>query len=644
MMIQATRGRDTFSLRRRLQRILGRDWQVAWPFIAPVVALMVGFIAWPLVEAVVISFTARTIRGEQYWVWFDNYIRLWQDPFFWMAVRTTIIYTTACILLKFIFGLTAALVIQAQVRGRDVLTGMILLPWIIPSVVQALTWKSIFDPLFGSLNYILLQLGIISEGISWLGNPRLALPAVIAANVWAGIPFFTVNILAGLQSIPQELYEAAEVDGASEWQRFRHISLPGIRYVALVAVLLSTIWTFNSFEVIFLLTGGGPAGMTRVYSVLTYQYGMIGLRFGPAAAIALSMTPVLAFLILLLSGYMRRDVSADLEETWQSRLLSALGRVFGLILRIVLFPVQLVLNGLEAAGKAARRAIARPAAAARRQARRRMWLIVRLLTMAVLLLLIYFPFYWVVVTAFKTELQITLRQNILWPAPWSMEQFNRLFNEQPFFTWARNTTIVTTFSTILSVAFSALGAYALARLRFRGADTLNAVLLVTYLIPGALMFIPLYQILTQLGLINSLAGLIAVYPTFMMPFSTWLLLGYYRSIPEDLEHAAMVDGATRLGAFLRVTLPLTKPALLAVALFAFTSAWKEFLYAFVFIRSDNLKTLTVGMATTIYGDIYPWGLLMASALVISIPVVILYMSAQRFMVAGLTAGAIKGGG
>lgn len=623
---------------RRLDRILGRDWQVALPFIAPVVILMVAFIAWPLVEAVLISFTARTIRGEQQWVWFDNYIRLWQDPFYWQSVRTTIVFTTSCIILKFIFGLIAALVINAQVRGRNILTGLVLLPWIIPSVVQALTWKSIFDPLFGALNYILLQLGIISEGISWLGNPRLALPAVILANVWAGIPFFTVNILAGLQSIPQELYEAAEVDGASEWQRFRHITLPGIRFVALVAVLLSTIWTFNSFEVIFLLTGGGPAGTTRVYSVLTYQYGMIGLRFGPAAAIALTMTPVLGFLILLLSGYMRRDVSTDVEETWQTKLLNFLGRIIGFVLGLVLWPLRLIANGLNTAIRAAR-----PAGPARTSARRRTLTLVRAVTMIVLLVLIYFPFYWIIITAFKTELQITMRQNILWPAPWSLEQFHKLFFEQPFFLWARNTIIVTIFSTALSVSLSALGAYALARLRFRGADTLNAVLLITYLIPGALMFIPLYQILTNLGLINSLVGLIAVYPTFMMPFSTWLLLGYYRSIPEDLEHAAMVDGATRLQAFLKVTLPLTKPALLAVALFAFTSAWKEFLYAFVFIRSDNLKTLTVGMATTIYGDIYPWGLLMASALVISIPVVIIYMSAQKFMVAGLTAGAIKGG-
>jgi multiple sugar transport system permease protein len=355
------------------------------------------------------------------------------------------------------------------------------------------------------------------------------------------------------------------------------------------------------------------------------------------------MTPILAFLILLLSGYMRRDVGTDVEDTWQTRFLGFIGKIFGVIITIVLLPFRLIVNGLSALITWVRNALGLKRGQSDDTTRRRVLNLVRIATMILLLILIYFPFYWIIITAFKTEAQITLRENILWPTPWSLEQFHRLFFEEEFFTWARNTIVVTIFSTTVSVAFSALGAYALARLRFRGADTLNAVLLVTYLIPGALMFIPLYQILSELGLINKLSGLIAVYPTFMMPFATWLLLGYYRSIPEELEHAAMVDGATRLQAFLKVTLPLTKPALLAVALFAFTAAWKEFLYAFVFIRSDHLKTLTVGMATTIYGDIYPWGLLMAAALVISIPVVILYMSAQRFMVAGLTAGAIKGG-
>ena len=197
-------------------------------------------------------------------------------------------------------------------------------------------------------------------------------------------------------------------------------------------------------------------------------------------------------------------------------------------------------------------------------------------------------------------------------------------------------------TTALAVSVAALGAYALARLTFRGAQSMQTVLLITYLLPAALMFIPLYGILAQIGLINTRWALVVTYPTGMIPFATWLLMGYYRAIPEELEHAAMVDGATRLQAFLRVTLPLTTPALLAVTLFSFTAAWKEYLFAFVFISSDKLMTLPVGLAQTIFGDIYPWGLLMAASVIISIPVVVFYMWGQRFMVAGLTSGSVKG--
>lgn len=167
-------------------------------------------------------------------------------------------------------------------------------------------------------------------------------------------------------------------------------------------------------------------------------------------------------------------------------------------------------------------------------------------------------------------------------------------------------------------------------------------LLVTYLLSAALMFIPIYGILADLGVINTRWALILTYPTSMVPFATWLLMGYYRSIPIELEHAALVDGATRMQAFVRITLPLAMPALLAVTLFAFTNAWKEFLYAFVFISSQKLMTLPVGLAQTIFGDIYPWDMLMAASLLISLPVVVFYMWSQRFMIAGLTAGSVKG--
>ena len=167
-------------------------------------------------------------------------------------------------------------------------------------------------------------------------------------------------------------------------------------------------------------------------------------------------------------------------------------------------------------------------------------------------------------------------------------------------------------------------------------------MLLTYLVPSALLFIPLYQILSKLHLINTLGSLIITYPTFALPFATWLLMGYFRGIPEELENAAMIDGATRFQAFRRITLPLATPALLAVALFTFTNSFNEFLLAFVFITKQSLQTLPVGLQSMIFGDIYPYGQLMAGALLMAIPVVIIYSYGQKFLVEGLTAGSVKG--
>lgn len=621
----------------RLQRILGRDWKIAFFFVAPMVILLLLFIAWPFVDAAYTSMTIRTLAREEKFVGFQNYIRLYQDPFYRQAVRATFIFTAGSITFKLLFGMIAALLLHSQKRWRNLLTGLVLLPWIIPSVVQALAWRSILDPLFGGLNPILLAIGIISQPLSWLADPNLAMASVIAVNVWAGIPFFTVNILAGLQSIDSELYEAADIDGANAWDKFLNVTLPGLRFVIAVATLLSTIWTFNNFETIFLLTGGGPGNVTKVYSIMAYEKAIRALQFGPGTAVAFSLLPVLLIFILLLSRYMRRDVEREGQGVaWQDRVIDGAGWLIRMTLTIVTFPfvwagrlVKSLLPTREASTHSLKR-------------NRQLAGILRGAGLVVLLVLILFPFYWILITAFKGNLQIGQRTAIFWPEPWTTEQFYRLFYEEEFFTWFKNSVIVAVTTTILAVILASLGGYALARLRFRGAESLTTILLITYLLPAALMFIPLYGILADLGVINTRMALILTYPTAMVPFSTWLLMGYYRSIPEELEHAAMVDGANRLQAFLRITLPLTAPAVLAVTLFAFTNAWKEFLYAFVFISSERLMTLPVGLAQTIFGDIYPWGLLMAASLIISIPVVIFYMYGQRFMVAGLTAGSVKG--
>jgi multiple sugar transport system permease protein len=197
-------------------------------------------------------------------------------------------------------------------------------------------------------------------------------------------------------------------------------------------------------------------------------------------------------------------------------------------------------------------------------------------------------------------------------------------------------------STLRATAIGTIGAYALARLRFLGRAFMASTVLITYLVPPSILFIPLYAQIRSLGLADSLAGLVAAYPSFTVPFVTWLLMGYFESIPEELEEAAMIDGATRFGAFWRVVLPLAAPGVLAAGLYAFTQAWNEFLYALVFVTDVRMRTLPVGLSSFITGDVYGWGYLMSGAVLTTLPVIAAYAYLQRYMVDGLTAGSVKG--
>jgi multiple sugar transport system permease protein len=259
-----------------------------------------------------------------------------------------------------------------------------------------------------------------------------------------------------------------------------------------------------------------------------------------------------------------------------------------------------------------------------------------------LLLIVVFPFYWMTITSFKSEEQMRSLASMFWPRPVVLENYGQLLAKTEFVSWYGNSVIVAVTSTLVATAIGTVGAYALARLRFLGRGFMASATLITYLVPPSILFIPLYKQIQGMGLANSLAGLIAAYPSFTVPFVTWLLMGYFESIPEELEEAAMIDGATRFGAFRRIVLPLAAPGLLAAALYAFTQAWNEFLYALVFITDGRLRTLPVGLASFITGDVYGWGYLMAGAVLTTLPVIAAYIYLQRYMVEGLTAGSVKG--
>jgi multiple sugar transport system permease protein len=255
-----------------------------------------------------------------------------------------------------------------------------------------------------------------------------------------------------------------------------------------------------------------------------------------------------------------------------------------------------------------------------------------------------FPFYWMIVTSLKADAELyNLKSNPLYVLQPTLIQFQRLLNDTLFPRWIANTLIVSVASTAISLLFSMLAGYSLARLRFRGATTIGWAIFITYLVPPTLLFLPLLGVVSSLGLQNSLWSLILVYPTFLIPFGTWMLIGYFKSIPHELEESALVDGATRTQAMMRIILPLALPGLLSVGIFSFTLSWNEFIYALVFLSDVTIKTIPVGVTSElIRGDSFFWGELMAGALLGSIPVAIIYSFFVEYFVAGLTAGAVKG--
>jgi multiple sugar transport system permease protein len=255
-----------------------------------------------------------------------------------------------------------------------------------------------------------------------------------------------------------------------------------------------------------------------------------------------------------------------------------------------------------------------------------------------------FPFYHMTLTSLKTDGELYDRHAvplIIKKGP-TLEHYMKLVGETEFLTWTKNSLLVTALSTGVSVVMGTVAAYALARLKFFGVGAFGTGIFVTYLVPTSLLFLPLAQVINWLGLGDSKWALVLTYPTFLVPFCTWLLMGYFRTVPKEVEECAMVDGATRIQALWRIVLPITVPGLVCAALFAFTLSWNEFIYALTFTSSSDQITASVGVTSElIRGDIYFWGQLMAGAVLGSVPIVILYVFFLDYYVSGLTAGAVK---
>ena len=264
------------------------------------------------------------------------------------------------------------------------------------------------------------------------------------------------------------------------------------------------------------------------------------------------------------------------------------------------------------------------------------------LPLCIFVFVLLFPFYWMLTTSIKPNEELLSREgNPFWVAHPTFEHYRHLIFETAYPNWMWNTVIVSVISTFASLAASVLAAYAVERLRFRGSRQVGLAIFLAYLVPPSILFIPLAAIVFKLGLFDTRWALILTYPTFLIPFCTWLLMGYFKSIPFELEECALIDGATRWQILVKIVLPLAVPGLISAGIFAFTLSWNEFIYALTFVSSSEIKTIPIGVVTELVeGDVYHWGALMAGALLGSLPVAVMYSFFVEYYVSGMT-GAVK---
>jgi multiple sugar transport system permease protein len=295
----------------RLARV--REWWerehvFGYGLILPALVLIAGLVAYPFGMAIYFSLSDYWVGTPGEFVGLQNFRDVLGNEIFQRTVYNSFVFTAIAVVLKAVLGVWLAMLLFRAFKFKRLIRGAVLLPWVIPTALSTLAWWWMFDSLYSVVNWTGIRLGLISPpGPNWLGMAEYAMAAVIAVNVWRGLPFFAITVLAGLVALPREYYEAAEVDGAGSWGRFRHVTLPLLKPVLAVVILFSTIFTFADFNIVQVLTRGGPVNSTHLFATLAYQQGLVGGNLGQGAAISLFLFPLLAAVVFIQLRYIRRD-------------------------------------------------------------------------------------------------------------------------------------------------------------------------------------------------------------------------------------------------------------------------------------------------------------------------------------------------
>jgi multiple sugar transport system permease protein len=285
-----------------------REHVFGYGLILPALVLLACLVAYPFAMAIYFSLSDYWVGSPGAFVGLQNYRDILGNEVFRQTVRNSFVFTASALTLKTVLGVWLALLLARNLRFKRLLRGVVLLPWVIPSALSTLGWWWMFDSLYSVVNWTAIRLGLINPpGPNWLGMSAYAMVAVIVVNVWRGLPFFAITVLAGLVAIPREFYEAAEVDGASAWGRFANVTLPLLKPVLAVVILFSTIFTFSDFNIVYVLTRGGPVNTTHLFATLAYQIGLNGGNLGQGAAISLFLFPMLGAVVFFQLRYIRKE-------------------------------------------------------------------------------------------------------------------------------------------------------------------------------------------------------------------------------------------------------------------------------------------------------------------------------------------------
>jgi len=623
-----------------LTRLERSDRRFAYLMVAPAIVAVGAVMGYPWLYSVWLSLHNVNLLTQRWtWVGLDNYQKVFQSQQFTDSLIRTLWFSGLVVVGGTVLGLLMALVLNETFRGRGLMRSLMLLPWAIAPVVVGKVFTLIYSGQYGTLNGVLYQFGIIENYVPWMTEAQRALILMAVASIWQSAPLSGLLLLAALQSLPSNLFNAAKIDGASAFQRFRKITLPWIGQMMLFVIILNTINALMTFDLIYVLTQGGPGESTTVLSWLGYITFFNFARYGEGAAILyvlslISLVLAVVYFGLLLRGRKRPSIDDDAAPT----TISADAR-----------------ETLAEVTGAKKYEIGTPLIPPRyaRTLRR----IVLYAAVALIAVWTLGPFYVMLNASLSTTEGILGRPPDWIPNPITLENYDAaIFGEQvedasgpsvqakAIITSTKNSMIVALGVTLVCLLIGAPAGYVYARYkRFRALGISLWVLMMTRMIPPLTLAVPFFMLFRKVDLLDTKKGLVIALSSVILPLTIWILKGYFETLPPNLERAALVDGCTRLQAFRRILLPIAVPGLVAAGIFSFLVAWNEFVYAILLTSTLNSQTLPTRIAQFVSDQrIYNPGLLFAAGMLAVIPPIVITLGLQRFLLRGMLSGAIKG--